>query len=131
MNKPYRTIWNASLGAWVAASVIARTCGRPGSTRTILVVTVAMVGASGAYAQYVAGGGPQTEQPGGKRDISTSANDSALLSNARGGDSGANGSSARANGTADGNGRAYIGMSTFLGQKTMAADMQGPFHGKP
>ncbi|MBO3060530.1 ESPR domain-containing protein, partial [Burkholderia pseudomallei] len=40
MNKPYRTIWNASLGAWVAASVIARTCGRPGSTRTILVVTV-------------------------------------------------------------------------------------------
>nr|WP_241537818.1 hypothetical protein [Burkholderia pseudomallei] len=60
--------------------MIARTCGRPGSTRTILVVTVAMVGASGAYAQYVAGGGSQTEQPGGKRDISTSANDSALLS---------------------------------------------------
>ncbi|WP_317735336.1 hypothetical protein [Burkholderia pseudomallei] len=95
--------------------MIARTCGRSGSTRTILVVTVAMVGASGAYAQYAAGGGSQTEQPGGKRDISISANDSALLLNARGGDSGANGSSARANGTAGGNGRAYIGTSIFLG----------------
>ncbi|CAN7385211.1 autotransporter domain-containing protein [Polaromonas sp. LjRoot131] len=38
MNTTHRSIWNASLGAWVAVSEITRACGKRGSTAVALVL---------------------------------------------------------------------------------------------
>ena len=54
MNKSYRSIWNESLGAWVAVSEVASARGKR-SKRSVVGAAVALViaaGAGAAHAQY-------------------------------------------------------------------------------
>ena len=57
MNKSYRSIWNESLGAWVAVSEVASARGKR-SKRSVVGAAVALViaaGAGAAHAQYTGG----------------------------------------------------------------------------
>ncbi|WP_284087260.1 ESPR-type extended signal peptide-containing protein [Acinetobacter nosocomialis] len=47
MNKIYRVIWNASIGAWIAVSEITKSKTKSKSTTVSAVVTVALIGLSG------------------------------------------------------------------------------------
>ncbi|MDM0111522.1 ESPR-type extended signal peptide-containing protein [Variovorax sp. J22R133] len=60
MNKSYRSVWNESLGAWVAGSELSRACGkRAGVSRTIrtAVFAAASIVAAHAGAQVASGAG--------------------------------------------------------------------------
>lgn len=66
MNRSYKTVWNASLGAWVAASELSKARGKGGGRRrSMLVAAPALLGsallagaftASPAYADVAIGG---------------------------------------------------------------------------
>ncbi|RZI74053.1 MAG: hypothetical protein EOP80_11175 [Variovorax sp.] len=56
MNKSYRSVWNESLGAWVAASEITSARGKKSkSGRAALALAALTLGASGALAQSTIG----------------------------------------------------------------------------
>ncbi|HDR9511027.1 TPA: ESPR domain-containing protein, partial [Burkholderia cepacia] len=62
MNNVYRTVWNESIGAWVAASENAKARGKRGSFKKLALVTaltpVLISGLSeNAHAQYSVAGG--------------------------------------------------------------------------
>ena len=44
MNKVYRVIWNASLGAWVAVSELAKSQGKTKSVKATAIIISAVVG---------------------------------------------------------------------------------------
>ena len=57
MNRSYRTIWNESLGAWVAASEISKSRGKRSKNTLAVAVLTSLLGAVPvpAYAQYTGG----------------------------------------------------------------------------
>ncbi|QXZ08446.1 hypothetical protein KUF54_10060 [Comamonas sp. Y33R10-2] len=63
MNRSYRTIWNESLGAWVAASEISKARGkRSASAVSLAVVSLLLMYSPATFATYTAGGGRPHQQ---------------------------------------------------------------------
>lgn len=62
MNKTYKTIWNYSLGEWVAASELAKGHGKSSSNlgKAALALAVTVSGMTGAYAATTITGGTQS-----------------------------------------------------------------------
>ena len=63
MNKVYRVIWNASLGAWVAVSEITKSKGKKSNKAIksgVLVSSLVLFAGNAIAAPYNAGGGTAT-----------------------------------------------------------------------
>ena len=100
MNKVYRVIWNASLGAWVAVSEITKSKGKKSNKAIksgVLVSSLVLFAGNAIAAPYNAGGGTATGTDA--IAIGENSNASGILSIALGADSVAQGTDSAAIGT--------------------------------